>query len=334
MVNDKGALTQEGIRSLASTLRQSDDSLDPQSIDLVHHAKIRTGHLYVCRSGDREIAIKVADNWSAEQAQATLEELARTGQVLREASEMRAAEAIGWTASPPSVWMGFVSGLDLEMILSDREKLIELNEDGQIAETVRHMGTGLAAYHNEHTGTDSKTGRSHRAVLARRARIIRVPVREIISDTSVPVVSLYQDYSPANMRIDGSGGIFALDPPTQPAYGLPHKDVARFIRGMARGLSRPTWHGHEDSARRALLHLGERFLDGYNARVGEKLEGADDQWLMLLYETLRRWQRVGNQIMARNFRGARRSVQRALEMRRRLIMDAEHIFFDHIQTEV
>ena len=131
-------------------------------------------------------------------------------------------------------------------------------------EVLEGCGRALGTYHARSVPGPSDTEARTQALhdLERAARAMAVPRGPIERVADVLVVARgFGDFGPHQFRLGGPDGLYLLDPPLAETFEPVHRDLARFLFGLARTLGRDA--GDRRRQRRAEPDLRSAFLRGY-----------------------------------------------------------------------
>ncbi len=250
----------------------------------------RTASLYRCRgasTGRPDVMLKVGRDWTPEIARAVHEEMDELARTIRVAGRLVVGvpDALGWDADPPLVCSAYVEGTDLYFLLADLEHRGWSVSERPPVEVLEGCGRALGAYHARFVPGPSDTGARTQALhdLERAARAMAVSRRQIERVADVLVVARgFGDFGPHQFRLGRPDGLYLLDPPLAETFEPVHRDLARFLFGLARTLGRDA--GDRGRQRRAEPDLRSAFLRGYRQAGSTDPSDPLGRWLVRLYE--------------------------------------------------
>ncbi|MCI0633986.1 MAG: hypothetical protein L0206_08750 [Actinobacteria bacterium] len=250
----------------------------------------RTASLYRCRgasTGRPDVMLKVGLDWTPEVARSVHEAMDELERTLRVQGPVAVGvpAALGWGDEPPLVCSGYVEGTDLYFLLRDLEHpgwSASVHSPGEILEA---CGRALGAYHARFAPPPNDTEARAQAIqsLERAARTmaVRRAAVERVADGLV-IARGFGDVGPHQFRVREPDGLYLLDPPVAETFEPVHRDIARFLFGVARTLGRDARDrarqgGNEPSLRAA-------FLRGYRESGPTDPTDPRGRWLVRVFE--------------------------------------------------
>ncbi len=252
-------------------------------------------------SGGARAAVKVAGNWTAEDAGFVAAESDRVARLLADlpGGPVRVPGVLGWTPDPPALALEWVEATDLLDVFGDPAHPLAPT----LPALVGSCGEALGAYHAAEPADpdDRPSAKAARIELLGAAR--RAGVSRSAAEAAWPRLHRARGYrySPGDFLVDGEGGVVLLDPPHVRKFDPVHRDVSAFTFEMHRRVvgDRPA---RGDAAARRLAELRSAFLAGY-ARTGPvALTDPIDLWAIRLYELSRVTGRIYGEMRRRRGR--------------------------------
>ena len=148
---------------------------------------------------------------------------------------------------------------------------------------------------------------------ASRLRVDRGRLEAVTSRTEV--VDLYSDFKPGNLRVSEEGRLYVIDPSGFTKWGFPHRDVTHYVNKMRENLRDDVWRSASDTATALAVEWAQLFLDAYSRASHLDLRSSDNQWLLLLYDAVRRGRVVNTKLHKGQVVGAFRDVVRLIQAR-------------------
>jgi hypothetical protein len=194
-------------------------------------------------------------------------------------------DALGWDGDPPLVCSRYVEGTDLFFLLSDLEHPGWSASARSPVEVLEACGRALAAYHALFVpgpnDTDAGTQALHGLERAARTMAVRPATIRRLADGLV-VTRGFGDVGPHQFRLGERDGLYLLDPPLAETFEPVHRDVARFLFGLARILGQDARDRRRQ--RRAEPRLRSAFLRGYREAGPTDPSVPPGRWLLRTYE--------------------------------------------------
>lgn len=251
-------------------------------------------HLSAGPGAPHDLLFKLPQGAEPEIGRRMYEEMARlAGAPEIGAARLQIPSPVGWTTEPPGYCCAYVEGVDLSGYLSDRETDVE-----DILRVVEDSARGLGAYHAVSPVSEPLEADRERAArdLQRIARRLAVRVdADVVTPDSM--ARFHSDYTPANLRRDGHGRLWLLDPPVGNEVDVVHRDVGILLsRFRLRTRSKPI----------ARDELTDTLLAGYSQGGGRALHGPSDRRALAVYEVHASLRTFRTHLRERRFDRARR----------------------------
>lgn len=242
-------------------------------------------HRYRVEGWRHDLAVKLGDDWSPDDARFVFEEMTRIAEMLADAGIGAVGlRPIGWLADPPAVGMPFVEGRRLSEVIRDALVSGDPKEANRVLRGAQAFGAALGCYHRLEPADDDGAVKQVETDFNAASRRVLVPRRTGWDRARRLQRARAYRLSPNDLWVTTDRLFVLLDPPHIRKYELVHRDVSAYLVEVDAICS----NGWRPRRTVALQHrLRAAFLDGYAEAGPVPLDMAADGWALRLYESSR-----------------------------------------------
>lgn len=180
---------------------------------------------------------------------------------------VRGVRPIGWLASPSVIATTYLEGVDLTDLLRD-DNCPPWVVEGTAHTAAAAAGMALATFHDVSGApdlTEISSAKNSIELLARKLRLPRSVATALLAEAGHrdAVARRYGDFGPGNIRVERSGNIYVLDPPTAQRFAPRHRDMAHFEFQIRKILSDHGSVRDTQTVRANRREIFDAFVSGY-----------------------------------------------------------------------